>query len=227
MSGVGLVTGSLPFAGLPDSPSDTLLSGLDGLEVGGITVRTLATPPRLDRLPVLLPEAIAAARPAFVLSLGLALGTPVLRLETTALNRLAFAIADDAGARPTDGGPVDPHGPAARFATWDTGPILAALLADGLPAVVSHFAGTHLCNGTLYRALGAMEAAGLAGPVGFLHLPYLPAQVARFLAEAPVGGDRAPVRPRELPSMAAPDQARALRIVLQHLATQAARKESP
>lgn len=222
MSGrIGLVTGSLPFAGLPDNPAQDLLADQDGRVIAGVAIRAFATPPLLAELPRLLPRLITELRPAFVLSLGLALGSPVLRVETTAINRLAFGVADNAGERPTEGGPIASSGPMARAATWSANTVAADLLDAGLPAVISHFAGTHLCNGTLYTVLQAVEANNLTSPVGFLHLPYLPSQVARFLREAPETGDFAPLRARELPSMSFADQSRALAIVLTNLATQA------
>jgi pyroglutamyl-peptidase len=215
---VGLVTGSQPFAGLPDNPAQDLLARVEGAEIGGVTIRTAALPVSRARVPGVVEGLIAEHRPAFYVSLGLALGAPVLRLETTAINRTDFGVADNEGARPTDGGPIEAEGPAARLATWDAKTLAATLLAHDLPAVVSHHAGTHLCNLVLYTGLGAMERAGLSGPVGFFHLPYSPEQVARFLREGPPGGDSAPITPRALPSMAMDMQERALRLLLGELA---------
>ena len=218
---VGLLTGSLPFAGMADNPAHRLLSGFDGRVINGIRIAALALDSDLAAMPAALSEAIARTRPVFVVSLGLALGAPVLKLETTAINRLSFAVPDNRGARPTDGRPIEPDGPAARLATWPAQDLAAALLDAGLPAVVSHFAGTHICNATLYTALGAMQGLGLGGPVGFLHLPFLPEQVAAFLRDAPPQGDAAPLRPRDLPSMSQADQERALEILLAAVTGQA------
>jgi pyroglutamyl-peptidase len=96
------------------------------------------------------------------------------------------------------------------MATWDAPALARSLRAAGYPTRVSHSAGTHLCNATLYAALGAMAAEGLSGPAGFFHLPYLPHQIARFMDDAPPGGDIAPLTPRALPSMALADQRAAL-----------------
>ena len=184
MTRIGLLTGSQPFARLDDNPAGAVLPHFEGVRIGGITVRTVETPVSLAGLPTFLPELIGRHRPAFVVALGLALGTPVLRVETIGTNVLNFGVPDNEGARPHDGRPLESDGPAARRATWNGQAIASALLDAGLPAVVSHAAGTHMCNATLYTALGAMEALGLRGPVGFFHLPYLPEQVARFLSEA-------------------------------------------
>ncbi|MEM9756851.1 MAG: hypothetical protein AAF914_12690, partial [Pseudomonadota bacterium] len=147
---VGLVTGSAPFAGLPDNPAADLLAGIDGQVIGGITIRTEKLPVSLARLPEVVQGLVAEHRPAFYVSLGLALGAPALRFEPTAINRTDFGVADNEGARPTGGGPIDPTGPDARFATWDAPALTNALLQADVPAVVSHHAGTHLCNLVLY-----------------------------------------------------------------------------
>jgi pyroglutamyl-peptidase len=215
---IGLVTGSAPFAGLPDNPATDLLGRVDGAVIGGVTIRTAQIPVSRARLPEVIAGLIEAHRPDFYVSLGLATGAPVLRLETTAINRVDFGVADNEGDRPTDGGPIDAGGPDARFATWDARGLVRALVEADIPAVVSHHAGTHLCNFVLYTALGAMARAGLTGPVGFLHLPYTPKQVARFLRDGPPEGDLAPLTPRALPSMPLEMQEAALRLTLAGLA---------
>lgn len=215
---IGLVTGSLPFAGLPKNPATALLSEVEGQVFHGVTIRTFATQVQLATVPETICRLISEQRPVFHLALGLALGAPVLRLETTAINRLDFGVADNFGARPTGGGPIQPDGPAARMATWNASELVALLRAQGLPAVVSHHAGTHLCNVTLYVSLGAMSEKGLSGQSGFLHLPYLPEQVAQIQNAAPPEGDTAPLTERMLPSMALQLQLRALRLILDKLA---------
>jgi pyroglutamyl-peptidase len=64
------------------------------------------------------------------------------------------------------------------------------LLGQGIPARLSNSAGTYLCNAVMYRLLGRLPAHV---PTGFIHLPHLPAEAARLMAE----GERDPV-----PSMA-------------------------
>lgn len=219
---VGLLIGSAPFAGLPDTPSLELLGHFDGVEVGGSTIRTIVAPVSFARLPGLIEEWVAAHRPAFLVSLGLLAGTPVFRFETTAINRVDFGVADNDGVMPDAGTPIEVDGPGARFATWDSGALEQGLLAKDVPAVVSHHAGTHLCNLVLYCAIGAMERAGLHGPVGLLHLPYTSAQVARFLRERPENGDLAPLTPRALPHLPISMQVGALRLTLEAVAAQAA-----
>ena len=61
------------------------------------------------------------------------------------------------------------------------GKIVASLRDKGIPSRMSDTAGTFLCNTTLYRALGACERLGTGARCGFVHLPYLPQQVAELL----------------------------------------------
>lgn len=218
-----LVTGSMPFAGLTDSPASLLLPEIDGMAFGPHRVTAVPTRVSLAEVPGNIARLIAEHRPAAFVALGLAPGEPVLRVETTAINRLDFSVADNFGQRPTDGRPIDADGPPARMATWDAPALARALRAGGYPTRVSHFAGTHLCNATLYAALGAMAAEGLTGPAGFFHLPYLPHQVARFMDDAPPGGDTAPLTPRALPSMAMADQRAALILLLSTIASDSLR----
>lgn len=213
---VALVTGSLPFAGLPSSPSHDLLAKVEGSTVGGCRVVTEALPVSYARLPGLIDRLVARYRPALVVSLGLALGTPVLKLERLAVNVASFKIADNEGAQP-QAESVAPDGPAALPATWDAPALVAALLEAGIPAIGSWHAGTHLCNLTLFCFLDALARHGLASPCGFLHLPYTAAQVARFLRDAAGRAETAPVTPRDLPSMSLELQESALRLVLMEM----------
>jgi pyroglutamyl-peptidase len=217
MTRLALVTGSQPFAGLPDSPSELLLSRIDGTTFNGIIVRAISTRVSLAEVPGNMARLVREHQPAFLVSLGLAPGEPVLRCEKTAINLLDFGVADNFGMRPTDGRRIDPAGPAARMATWDAAGLVSRIRAAGIPARVSHHAGTHLCNATLYAALGAMEQENPGAPCGFFHVPYLPHQVARFMSHAPAGGDTAPLTNRVLPSMSLADQLAGLTIVLDHL----------
>lgn len=218
---IGLVTGSQPFAGLPTNPAEVVLPFLDGLEIEGITIVAKSTPVSRASLPSLLPALIDEYRPAFVLALGLALGAPVVRIETIGVNACHFAIADNEGARPLGGEPILEGGPAARIATWEAGAVVDAILDENIPARRSFHAGTHLCNLTLYTYLGALEARGMKSPCGFLHLPYLPEQIVWMMRQRGDMPDSAPGSPLELPSMALETQIRAVKAALGAMARQA------
>jgi pyroglutamyl-peptidase len=71
--------------------------------------------------------------------------------------------------------------------------IREALLARGIPARLSNSAGTYLCNAAMYRLLGRLPQDV---PAGFIHLPHLPAEAARLMAEGE--GDLVPSMALEL-----------------------------
>jgi pyroglutamyl-peptidase len=163
------------------------------------------------RLPSLLPALVAEHRPAFVVALGLAMSAPVVRVEKYAINAASFGVADNEGARPVGGVPIDPAGPAGRAATWPVDAIVEALLDADIPARASYHAGTHLCNFTLYTYLDALEATGSRAPCGFLHLPYLPEQIVWLMRGRAGIAETAPTAPTDLPSMSFEMQLAAVR----------------
>jgi pyroglutamyl-peptidase len=142
----------------------------------------------------------------------------VLRFETTAINRVDFGVADNEGARPTDGGPIDPTAPmrGSRHGTrnrWRVKRSSQRNPGRGVPPRGDAFVQPR----ALFRRR-RHGPGGAAGPVGFLHLPYTPKQVARFLRDGPPEGDKAPITPRALPSMPLETQEAALRLTLAELA---------
>ena len=218
---VGLLTGSAPFAGLPTNPAAMLLPAFDGAVFSGIKVVTVETPVSYARLPALIPDMVARHRPRFVMSLGLALGASSAKVEMMSVNAAHFAAPDNEGALPTGGEPIDPAGPAGRAATWHGTAVVDAILAAEVPAVLSFHAGTHLCNLTLFTFLGALAAAGLGSPCGFLHVPYLPEQVAWMMRQPRKDGGTAPLASADAPSMALDTQQKAVAAALGVLARQA------
>lgn len=166
-----LVTGFEPFAGAADNPS-------------GDAVRRLARdwdgPERLvtEVLPVTFADAAARVcalidehDPVAVVAVGLAEGRAELTPERVAVNLADARIPDNAGAQPVDE-PVVAGGPAAYLTTAPVKHAVAALLAAGLPAAVSHTAGTFVCNHVFYAALHHLATTGRAHvPATFVHVP--------------------------------------------------------
>jgi len=217
---IGLVTGSLPFAGLPTNPAQTVLGHIEGMTIEGIDIVTQATPVSYAQLPGLLTDLVLKYRPAFVLALGLALGAPVVRVEKVAINAADFGVADNEGAKPEGGVRFAQNDAAARLATWDAEAVVAAILEADVPARVSYHAGTHLCNLTLFTYLAALAGAGLDAPCGFLHLPYLPDQIVWMMRHR-AGTGEAPGLSFDQPSMALETQVNAVKAALGALARQA------
>jgi pyroglutamyl-peptidase len=186
MAETALVIGFEPYGGRALNPSGRLALALDGAVIGGLRVVGRTLPVVLAGLGERLERWLDELRPDFVIALGLWPGEPMIRLERLAVNLADFAIADNAGARAEDA-VVAPAGAAALLATLPLRAIESALLADGIPARLSMTAGTYLCNATLYTLLDLIERRGRRIPCGFIHLPYLPEQVADILRQARAG----------------------------------------
>ena len=125
-----------------------------------------------------------------VISLGLAPGEPVIRLERVGLNLADFELSDNEGLTSRDT-PVSHQGAAARWASLPLRRIEAALLANGIPARLSETAGTYLCNACLYGFLEKLESQAV--PCGFIHVPMTPDLAAEAIARRRHDGmDRLP-----------------------------------
>lgn len=175
-----LLTGFQGYGGRGVNPAAEVVQALDGTVIEGHTVRGLLLPVSYVRTGGLIEAEMARLRPATVVSLGLWPGEAAIRIERVGVNRAAFEIADNEGALPLDE-PVEADGPAARMTSLPVAEIIRALRDKGIPARASDTAGTFLCNATMYRVLGMSERLGLNAACGFVHLPYLPQQVADLL----------------------------------------------
>jgi pyroglutamyl-peptidase len=80
-------------------------------------------------------------------------------------------------------GAVVGDGPAAYPATLPVYEIQARLLEASVPARLSGSAGNFLCNALMYHALHACAGRDPAPACGFIHLPYLPLQVAGIIQD--------------------------------------------
>src|SRR5262249_53315110 len=89
-------------------------------------------------------------------------------------------IPDNDGTFLTDA-VVEANAANALLATLPLRRIEQALLDAGIPARVSNTAGTFLCNAAMFEFLHGLEARNRGVPCGFIHLPYLPGQVAQLL----------------------------------------------
>ncbi|WP_261164782.1 pyroglutamyl-peptidase I [Microbacterium sp. Marseille-Q6965] len=190
-----LLTGFEPFGGDARNPSGEAVEHV---------VRAWDGPERL--VPAILPVSFDAAAeqlraligehdPQIVVASGLAGGRTQVTPERVAINLRDARIPDNAGAQPLDE-PSVAGGPAAYFATLPVKAIAQAIREAGVPAAVSHTAGTFVCNHVMYVA--ADEASRRPGMrTGFVHVPW-----------------SADTAPADAPSLPARDIAHALRIAV-------------
>jgi pyroglutamyl-peptidase len=172
-----LLTGFEPFGTFPSNPAGEVAKALDGRAFGPEVVRGVVLPVHHADAAQAVARLVEESAPRAIVHLGLAGARARIALERVAVNVMDFEIADNAGYRAT-GEACVPGGPVAYFSTLPVAAMLAALIADGVPAYVSNTAGTYLCNQTMYTTLHRLQQRGLAIPAGFIHLPQSAAMVA-------------------------------------------------
>lgn len=163
-----LLTGFEPFGGDAANPSGDAVRAVASRWSGRARLVTDTLPVAFEESVERLRELIAAHEPDVVIAAGLAGGRVRVGVERIAVNLIDARIPDNTGAQPIDEPSVD-GAPAARFATLPVKAIVAALSDAGIPAEVSHTAGTFVCNHVFFAAL---ESVGPAARAGFVHVPW-------------------------------------------------------
>ena len=192
-----LVTGFDPFGGDEVNPSSLAVGKLKK-RIAGIAVHTAELPTSYAKSAGVLRAAIDKVRPDIVLCVGQAGGRSELCLERVGINVQDARIRDNDGKQPIDK-PVVKDGPAAYFATLPIKACVAAMRKAGLPAAVSNTAGTFVCNHILYSLMDIAQDHPAAFRGGFLHIPYVPEQVAARRRRAVDGARRHRARHRDHP----------------------------
>jgi pyroglutamyl-peptidase len=181
MSNQVLVTGFAGYGGRGLNPSGEIARALDGREILGYRVRGQVLPVSYASLHQALHSLLDELQPRAVICLGLWPGEATIRLERIGINVADFEIPDNEGAYLKDAA-IDADGTTAAFSTLPLRDIESSLLKAGIPAHISATAGTFLCNATLYNTLSMAQTMRVPPLVGFIHVPYLPEQVADLLA---------------------------------------------
>ncbi|WP_326566733.1 pyroglutamyl-peptidase I [Amycolatopsis rhabdoformis] len=168
-----LLTGFAPFGGATTNPSwqaaRLVAARRDDVVAVELPVEFEASLPALR-------AAIETHRPDLVVCAGEAGGRASVTPERVAINLIDARIPDNAGDQPVDV-PVIEGAPAAYFTSLPVKAAVAAIQAHGVPAAVSHTAGTYVCNQVFYGLMHllATEFPALRG--GFVHVPSAPEQV--------------------------------------------------
>lgn len=158
--------GSFPEA--PLNPSAAVVASLarEAWSPAGVDIDFLALPVQWKGSVETILRQLQARPAEAVLVVGVAVEAEAFRIEHRGRNRAARERPDHAG-RVWEQAFIDGAGAEELAATAPCAAMLAAIAAQGLPAVRSDDAGDYLCNFTLYRLL----ATGAAARVGFLHVP--------------------------------------------------------
>lgn len=173
-----LLTGFEPFGGEACNPSWEAVRALAGkLLSDGSRIEVALLPCVFGQALSVLETQIQSLTPAVVVCVGQAGGRTELSVERVAINLDDARIPDNLGAQPIDV-PIKSDGPAAYFSTLPVKAIVAALRAQGIPATLSHTAGTFVCNHVFYGLMDLAARDSSIERAGFVHIPYLPAQAA-------------------------------------------------
>lgn len=177
-----LLTGFESYGGRTINPAEEVAKRLDGVTIAGVVVHGRTLPVNFAEIGSRIAGLLEELRPRAVIGLGLWPGEPMLRIERIAANIADFRIADNAGLIAK--APVVEGGPAAFLGTLPIEAIRDRLLDTGIPARLSGTAGQFLCNALMYHALRLCAERAPPPCCGFIHLPYLPEQVAMLLEQA-------------------------------------------
>lgn len=179
---VVLVAGFEPFAGESVNPSAEIARSLDGESIAGHRLVGAVLPVSFADAPIALADLLERLRPTLVIALGQAGGRSEVSLERIAVNLIDARIADNAGLQPIDQAVLE-DGPGAYFTSLPVKAMCAAMRELDVPAALSLSAGSFVCNQVFYwlAHLLATDYPGLRG--GFIHVPWLPAQLAAHPGE--------------------------------------------
>ena len=208
-----LLTGFESYGGRSLNPAEQVVKRLNGADIRGVRVVGHTLPVDYRAIEPRVSQLIEEVRPRAVICLGLWPGTPILRVERIAVNIADFEIPDNVGHMTR--GPVVEGGAAAYASTLPIHAIQDRLLEAGVPARLSASAGTFLCNALMYHALRACAEHAPGVPCGFIHLPYLPEQVAILLLQMREWAKVELHQRADLASMALEVQVEAVRLAIE------------
>lgn len=170
-----LITAFEPFGGENINPSWLAAEALNGSEIAGAQIVARQLPVVFREVLPVLYAAMDELQPEIILALGQAGGRSDISVERIGINIDDARIPDNAGEQPIDEAIVA-DGPAGYFSTLPVKAMVAAMRDAGIPASVSHSAGTFTCNRVMYGLLHRLHRDGNRARGGFVHIPWLPQQ---------------------------------------------------
>ena len=171
-----LVTGFDPFGGDTVNPALELIKQLPS-EIDGCQIITLEVPTVFHKSIETIRAAIELHHPDAVLSIGQAGGRPDMTVERVGINCDDARIPDNEGNSPVDR-KIFEDGDDAYLLTLPIKAMVKSMQQAGVPASVSNTAGTFVCNHVAYGVAYLAKKYYPNLKTGFMHIPYLPYQVA-------------------------------------------------
>lgn len=170
-----LITGFDPFGGEKINPALEAVMALPDT-IGDIEVMKLEIPTVFGKSLATIREAVVKHQPDIIISVGQAGGRFGISPERVAINIDDARIKDNEGNQPVDVKVVE-NGEAAYFSNLPIKAMTQAMVDAGIPASVSNSAGTFVCNHVMYGILHMIHTEYPHMRGGFIHVPYIPAQV--------------------------------------------------
>lgn len=168
-----LLTGFEPFGAVKSNPSEFVVRKIaECARDGGDDLIAEILPTEFSAAGRKIRRLIRALRPDAVICLGVAASRQKICLERIALNMDDEALPDNAGLV-RSGRPIVRDGPLAYQSTLPLKRMQQALAKAGIPAAISHHAGTYVCNHVFYMARHETERMNRGTLCGLLHLPPL------------------------------------------------------
>ncbi|MCV2368801.1 pyroglutamyl-peptidase I [Roseateles oligotrophus] len=176
-----LLTGFEPFGGECINPSWEIARALDGQLIGDARIVAKCLPCVFGGALTSMREALHQLKPCLVLALGQAGGRAELSLERVAVNIDDARISDNAGHKPIDEAVIE-GAPVAYFSSLPIKAMAAGLREAGFPVGISQTAGTFVCNHVYFGLQHYLRDSPVRS--GFMHIPLLPEQAAKFPGQA-------------------------------------------
>lgn len=193
-----LITAFEPYDRWPENASWLTLIELTKSLPSNPKVTTRRYPVDFQTVRTKLAEDLAANYD-YAIHLGQAPGAAGVQLEAIGIN-----VGREMNGSPGQCSPLVVNGPVAYQSTLPLAAWASELCKQGIPAKVSHHAGTYLCNAALYLSLHTIQEQRLKTQAAFIHLPL---DVTQASAED-----------RDIASMPAATSSQALRLLLDQLA---------
>ena len=170
---VVLITGFEPFDEYEVNPAQIIAETLDGQVIDGATIVGISVPVNFTGSVEVVTHAIECYDPLFVISIGLAARSRLIRVENAGLNLKRGDTNDSRWFRLRK---IDPCGPLMYTSSLPTRDIVNELQNAQIPARGSCYGGFYICNALLYGVLSYISTNDLPINAGFIHIPVLSTQ---------------------------------------------------
>jgi len=179
-----LLTGFDPFGGESINPALEAVKAFSGTTIGGYEIHVKKIPTVFDLSISHLIGAIEETNPDLIICVGQAGGRTDITVERIAVNVNDARIPDNNGNQPIDTEVIS-GGPAAYWSTLPIKAMVKEMNKKGIPASVSHTAGTFVCNHLFYGLMDYLAKQNKSIRGGFIHIPFLPEQISGANAGQP------------------------------------------